>query len=252
MNPTWRLTQPEFTAVWCLFGRDRPPFPFQFRSTDSTVDEASESRASAATRMRQILDEDLYATFATLVDPSIRIEALGLDRLNTVFETPVRIHSAMRGGRAALVSESTGPDGFVLDVALVPSGSAARRVVELLPPAARGRRPALELPGHEPDTGGLLRDSRFRSGREVAAAFLDRPRDSAGEMAVTPGSAVDARGGVGAVRFGWADFVGDGRYLMRRGDRAEAVPAGPRDVEQEILRALERAERARSARLEAF
>lgn len=252
MNPTWRLTQPEFAAVWHLFGRDRPPFPFQFRSTDRTVGEAVASRASAAARMRQILDEDLYAAFATLADPSVRIEALGLDRLNTVYESAVRIHAAVRGGRAVVVTESTRPDGFVLDVALVPAGAAACRVVESLPAATRGRRPALHLPDREPDTGRLLRDSRYRSGREVAAEFFDRPRDSTGEIAVTPGRAIDARNTSGAEGFAWADFTGDGRYLVRRADHIEAVPAGTHDVEQRILHLVDRAGRALADRSGAF
>ncbi|MGW0028022.1 ESX secretion-associated protein EspG [Rhodococcus sp. NPDC003383] len=251
-DTAWRLTQLEFAAVWQLFGRDRPPFPFQFRSTDRTVDEALASRADAAARMRRVLDEDLYAAFVTLADPSVRIEALGLDRLNTADESAVRIHAAVRGGRAVVLSESSGPDGLGLDVALVQSGAAARRVVELLPDAARGRRPALHLSDREPDTGTLLRDSRYRSVREVAAEFFDRPRDSAGEITVTPGGAVDARGGSGAESFGWTDFTGDGRYLMRRADHIEAVPAGPRDVEQRILHSVDRALRAYSARSGAF
>lgn len=252
MNPTWRLTQPEFAAVWHLFGRDRPPFPFQFRSTDRTIDEAVVSRASAAARMRQVLDENLYAAFATLADPSVRIGALGLDRLNTAYESAVRIHAAVRGGRAVVVAESTRPDGFVLDVALVSSGDAACRVVELLPAAARGRRPALHLPDREPDAGRLLRDSRYRSGGEVAAEFFDRPRDSTGEIAVTPGGAVDARSDTETEGFGWTDFTGDGRYLVRRADHIEAVPAGTRDVEQRILHLVDRAGRARADRSGAF
>lgn len=251
-DTAWRLTQPEFTAVWQLFGRDRPPFPLQFRSTDRTVDEAWASRAEAAARMRRVLDEDLYAAFVTLADPSVRIEALGLNRPATADESAVRIHAAVRGGRAVVLNESSDPDGLGLDVALVPSGAAARRVVELLPHAAPGRRPALHLPDREPDTGTLLRDSRYRSAREVAAEFFDRPRDSTGEIAVTPGGAVDARSGAGAESFGWSDFTGDGRYLMRRRDHIEAVPAGARDVEQRILHSVDRALRAHSGRSGAF
>ncbi|WP_068161074.1 ESX secretion-associated protein EspG [Rhodococcus phenolicus] len=252
MNPTWRLTQPEFATIWHLFGRDRPPFPFQFRSTDRTVAEASASRAVAAARMRQILDEDLYAAFAILADPSVRVEALGLDRPATAHESAVRIHAALRGGRAVVVAESTRPDGFVLDVDLVPAGIAPRRVVELLPAAARGQRPALHRPGPEPDAGGVLRESRYRSGRQVVTEFFDRPRDSTGVIAVTPGSAIDARNAVGTESLGWTDFTGDGRYLVRRVDHTEAVPAGPRDVEQQILRLVDRAGRVHSDRSGTF
>ncbi|MCX5043404.1 ESX secretion-associated protein EspG [Aldersonia sp. NBC_00410] len=228
---TWRLAALEFEILWEQFGRDRLPYPLQYRSPIESAVDYQRQRRAAAQGLQTYLDETLHRAVATIADTSLWVAAYGLDNLGQPGESVVRVNAGVSGGLATIAVQEPGPaEDIGGDIVL--TAAPAAQLPDLLAAALPSREPGrqrgfsvqeAELRRGEGDR--FLADVKISPARERVSRFLNRPRISAGEVVAAPGVAVDARANRDMRGFQWADFAGDGRYLTRRTDTLTIEPA---------------------------
>lgn len=222
----WRFTALEFDLLWRLHGRDRLPYPMQFRGDAVTVAAHDRARRDAARRIRTLLDEELHAALSVLLAPTVRVEVCGFH--GAALASVTRLHAGIGGEVGVVAQQLPGTDLDCGGEVLVSSGPAARvaeAVVAAVPATARGsgRGVTPRRAGASPAAGLLLRQVGGRDREENLRTFFARPRTGVGEIGVHPGPAVDWRPTEDGSVVHWIDFA-DGRYLVRGGDEVEALP----------------------------
>ncbi|MFD4181397.1 ESX secretion-associated protein EspG [Rhodococcus sp. NPDC058514] len=235
----WRLTALEFTVLWERFGRDRLPYPFQFRGTAATDDDFRADRRAAARKVAPMLDERLYEALVALAEPAVRVELCGFRGAR--LESTIRLHAGIRNSVAAVAVQLPGPDphaGSDILLASAPVTQVGTAVSQSIPPVAAGRRRGVSVPRSVAPVsdGSILQPASRARGNEERDEFFRRPRTGLGEITVFAGPAYDNRPTGDGQGFHWMDFADDGRYLVRGSDIVSALPARGEDIAAEVQR----------------
>jgi hypothetical protein len=239
-RPSWQFAALEFTTLWQAAGRDVLPYPAQRGPGITVREDYDRARMAAAEKMHAQLDERLLRALQILAFPEIRVEVAGFAGLNQ--DRKIRVHAAFHHDAAAVLVQQPGADhkhGGDIELTLCRAQNAPGRIVAALPPALAGKEKPLSIyqADLEPnESGPVLRGARDVSVRERVDKFLKRPRTSFGHVDVLPGGAVDNRQTDRGLEFGWQDFQGDGRYLMRSGKILTAEPVDANGLAGHIQR----------------
>ncbi|MFC7449377.1 ESX secretion-associated protein EspG [Rhodococcus daqingensis] len=234
-----RLTALEFTVLWERFGRDRLPYPFQFRGTATTDEEFRADRRAAAAKVAPMLDESMYEALVALAEPAVRVEVCGFRGAG--LESMIRVHAGVGRSCAAVAVQLPGPDlhagGDVL-LTSAPAAQVGTIVVQSIPPVPAGRRRGVSVPRSVTASGGgsIMQTASRARGNEERDEFFRRPRTGLGEITVFAGPAYDNRPTGDGRGFHWMDFADDGRYLVRGSDIVSALPARGEDIAAEVQR----------------
>ncbi|MGK8521785.1 ESX secretion-associated protein EspG [Nocardia asteroides] len=233
----WRFTGQEFEILWSAYGRDRLPYPLQYRPEDMDFADLKRRREAAVDALLGRYAVDLERALDVLLEPEVRVEMKGMGGpdMSIVF----RFHGAVHGTSGATLVQlpGTAPDtGGDVIVSYCPARRVAAHAVGALPKMPAGTHPPIEVRREEVTAD---RERHVRGPYEVGAvARLDRifkrERLGLGEVTVFAGPAVDARPGFGR-GFWWMDYA-DGRYLVRTGDPIVAEPLAPSTMAAEIHR----------------
>ncbi|UGT69188.1 ESX secretion-associated protein EspG [Nocardia gipuzkoensis] len=232
----WSFTALGFTVLWRAVDRDVLPYPLQYRSTAETVADYESEWKSEAAGLHRRFDESLYSALRVLAEPEARIEMAGFSG-----NDKLRVHAAVHYRHAVLLVQepTSSPDrGGAVHMSLIDAEVASRRVIDLLPDAARGSGPGIEISRHELDAED---EEPYRVGapptpRVRAEQFFERPRTTVAHIAVYAGPAWDNRPAP-ARGFHVMDYP-DGRYLVRSGDTIKAVPVGTGEVRTQLDRVV--------------
>lgn len=246
------LTALEFAALCEFCGRDRLPFPLTFTSDVPLLADFEQQKKQAAQRLlrRGETDDRFDWAVRTLLDPVVRVEMVGVDR---VTGTAIRAHAGIDRRAGAVAVQQPGPTpetGGDIVLSLLRAPNVARHLVEVLPSVRPGRtggmsvrRSDVERPGTYSDAGGStswqvrLGRSAPRDPGEQARAFLIRPIDRMVELTVDTGPAHDGRRDSPSTLITIVDYTDDGRYLVRRDQHtALVVPATDEAVVAELDR----------------
>jgi hypothetical protein len=247
MNTTanaWKLTQLEFFLAWQVMGRDRMPFPIEYRSDVEVRADLDRDYAAAARTLVDIPQtDDLYRACQALAQPRAHVMVFGCRRDGR--DRLVRMHAGIDDGVGALLVQEPGP-GTELDAAgdirvySHTPGGAIGRMVSLLPPVRPGVKHGVSINRLDlipPETWSA---ADRNSPREQVLRFIRRPYSLYIEFKVDAGVALD----------GWqesgtflqvVDYVDDGRYLLTVGDRVEATPLTADKLQASIQRLVDRA-----------
>lgn len=247
MNSTanaWKLTQLEFFLAWQTMGRDRMPFPIEYRSDVEIRADLDRDYAAAARTLVNIPQTDeLYRAFQTLAQPQAHVMAFGVRRDGR--DRFVRMHAAVDDGVGAVVVQEPGP-GTELDAAghirvySHTPNAAIGRMVSLLPPVRPGTGHGVSINMLDMAPSETWSAADRNAPRQQVLRFLRRPYHTYVEFKVDAGVALD----------GWqesgtylkvVDFVDDGRYLLTVGNRLEASPLTADKLQASIQRLLDRA-----------
>lgn len=241
----WKLAQFEFYCAWRALGRDRMPFPLQFRCDTEVASDFAREGTAAARRVSQLVQADpgLYQAVEILAQPRARIEMLGY-RLDGR-QRMVRMHAATGDGASALLVQEPGA-GTEVDAAgdiriyLHGPGGAVKRMVSLLPDVPPGSATGVSINRMDLAPQETWSAGETRSPREQALRFLRQPYRTYVEIKVDLGTALD----------GWqdsgdylrvVDFDKTGRYLLTLGDRVEATPLTADKLQATIQHRVDRA-----------
>ncbi|WP_069165399.1 ESX secretion-associated protein EspG [Nocardia altamirensis] len=239
----WRFTGLEFELLWSAYGRDRLPYPLQYRAEAADFSDLKQQREAAADALMNRYAEDLERALDVLLEPEARIESKGLG------ETPsnvFRFHAGIRGGLGATLVQLPGhaaDTGSDVIVSWCPATQVAKRAVAALPRTPPGTHPPIEVRREEVAAD---RERHVRRPYEVSMAeqldrIFKRRRLGLGEITVFAGAAVDARPAFGR-GFWWMDYE-DGRYFVKTGDPIVARPLDAATMTAEINRLLARTQR---------
>lgn len=233
----WSFTALGFTVLWRAVERDVLPYPLQHRSTAETVADYEAEWKSEAAGLHRRLDESLYSALRVLAEPEARIEMAGF-----IGENRLRVHAAVHYRHAVLLVQepTSSPDrGGAVHMSLIDAEGVSRRVIDLLPEAARGNGPGIEISRHDLDAED---DQPYRVGapppaRDRAERFFERPRTTIAHVAVYAGPAWDNRPAP-ARGFHVMDYP-DGRYLVRSAATIKAVPADATELRTQLDRLVQ-------------
>lgn len=227
----------EFEILWSAYGRDRLPYPLQFRPDAADFDDLKRQREAAVDTLLDKYADELPSALEVLLNPEARVESKGFGgpELSHTF----RFHGAVQGelGVALTQLPGTTPDtGGEVILRYCPAGEVARYAMKALPNTPAGTKPPLEIPRAD------LTEERERpirhTGEPSVIARLNgvfrRERHGLGEITVYPGPAVDARPAFGR-GFWWMDYP-DGRYYVQTGDPIIAQPMAAPAMAAEIAR----------------
>ncbi|SNT16969.1 ESX secretion-associated protein EspG [Rhodococcoides kyotonense] len=235
----WRFRGLEFRSLMHIVGRDRLPFPLQFRPDAVSADQYARQRREADVLARSAVDDDLRISLRAIAEPSYRIEVVGHRRRRDGQVVKVRAHAAVRHDVGVVLVQEPGVDdatGGDIAVTLVDGHRAIDRVVRALPSRAAGTTPRIDVAQSQTSGGTMIRAAAGTSSRERADRLLSGPQSSAGEILICPGASVDGRPDASTSGFHWIDIDGDGRYVVRHGSTVSILPAGPSDLDTEIRR----------------
>ncbi|WP_336082365.1 ESX secretion-associated protein EspG [Nocardia sp. SSK8] len=244
-----RFTAQEFAILWSAYGRDRLPYPLQFRTEISDVDELRRHREQAVERLLATYNPEIEAALNTLLSPDARVESKGF--VGQHDPRIIRFFGAIRGEAGATLIQEPGPaENSGGDVILTACGAAqvAQAAVAALPARTPGRRAPLEI-----SRARIAEEDEhfeFRAGALTATEQLnlmfERPRSAYGEIAAFTGGAIDARPSASVRTFWWMDYP-DGRYYVRTGDPIIAEPLDRDRMTAGIGTMLRRAQRLHAA-----
>ncbi|MGF6886514.1 hypothetical protein ABIA39_004712 [Nocardia sp. GAS34] len=248
----WKLTQIEFYCAWRAVGRDRMPFPIEFRSDIEVGADFDRECAVAARRVAELAHADpgIYQALEVLAQPRVRVEMLGYRRDGR--DRMVRMHAGIADGAGALLVQEPGAATDLeaagdIRVYLHGPGGAVKRMVSLLPDVPPGTAPGvwinrLDLAPQETWSAG-----ETRSPREQAMRFFRQPYRTYVEIKIDLGPALDGwQEGGDYLRV--VDFDKTGRYLLTLGDRVEAKALTADKLQATIQHRIDRAlERDRAA-----
>lgn len=257
MEPTprvWTLSALELMVLWHAIGRDVLPYPLRYRSVEDTAEAYEHAYKTAAARLRTVFDEDLYGPLRVLVEPEARIEVAGFagatppvpPRADATPTSRVRMHAAVTGQSAVLVTQDPTPDvdrGGNVRIMFTSARTLARRILSAIPPAPRGSGPEIRIDRATLENGddgpftGFFDDTPQPARRE-AHRFFERPRGSVVHLAVYPGGAYDHRPAP-ARDFHLIDYP-DGRYRVRATATVQVTPADTADLITHLQGLLDR------------
>lgn len=234
---TWKFDPLTYQVAWRAFGVDRPHYPFQYRPTTETADEYERECLTAAKQFQSQLDDDLYWTFATMLNPEARVYACGFTGQSD--NEKVRVFAAVRGAHAVVVHQDAGPDhqcGGEVRVMRIPQARCGEGALRGLPSADAGRhaRVDVDLRDLENDPDGdvgspeswLRSPSRQATPKHEFEQLLDLPRVGSGRVEVYSGATVGERDTGRAREVRWIDVAEDGRYLVAQGPRTVSILPG--------------------------
>lgn len=238
---TWQFDPLAYQVGWRSFGVDRPHYPFQFRPSSATADEYDSECLAAARRFRNMLDDDLYWAFVTMLSPEARVYACGFAGAGDAAK--VRIYAAVRGAHAVVVSQEPGPDhrcGGTVRVTRLPHRNCGQAVLQALPAIGAGSHSRIDVDRLSLETeaeddfdtpASWLRSSAPNTTpKQDFESLLSRPRVGVGRVEVYAGPTIAQRDTGGARDLRWVDIADDGRYLVAQGPRTVSVLPGTADV----------------------
>jgi len=241
----WKLTQIEFYCAWRALGRDRMPFPLEFRSDTEVASDFERECAIAAQRVVNLAQADpgIYQAMEILAQPRVRVETLGYRRDGR--DRMVRMHAAIGDGAGTLLAQEPGAATDLeaagdIRIYLHGPGGAVKRMVSLLPDVPPGTAPGISVNRLDLAPQETWSASETRSPREQAMRFFRQPYRTYLEIKVDLGPALD----------GWqdggdylqvVDFDKTGRYLLTLGNRIEATPLTADKLRATIQHRIDRA-----------
>ncbi|MFE7796843.1 ESX secretion-associated protein EspG [Nocardia sp. NPDC057440] len=233
----WRFTGQEFEILWAAYGRDRLPYPLQFRPEEMDFSALKRQREAAVDALLGKYAADLERALDILLEPDTRIESKGFDNRDPL--AIYRFHGAVRGRAGATLVQLPGAaldTGAEVIVSYCPAKRVAEQAVAALPKMRAGTSKPLEV---RRETLAADRDRAVRAPYEISLVeqldrLFKRPRLAIGEITVFSGPALDARPGFGR-GFWWMDYD-DGRYYVKTGDPIIAKPLAPQAMAAEIHR----------------
>ncbi|MEV6660202.1 ESX secretion-associated protein EspG [Nocardia fluminea] len=234
----------EFEILWSGYGRDRLPYPLQYRTDIAEFDELKRHRETAVEALLRKYDPAVERALAVLLDPEARVESkgyVGQDNANII-----RFHGAIRGSVGATLQQAPGTEedtGADVTLTYCTPSQVAALTVAALPRTKPGKKPPVEV---RRDQLAAEEDHfEYRAGRLSSADQLNRmfhrPRRAFGEISALSGPALDARP-TPARTFWWMDYP-DGRYYVKTGDPIIAEPLPTDRMIAGIHRMLTRAQR---------
>ncbi|MFD0365426.1 ESX secretion-associated protein EspG [Nocardia sp. GCM10030253] len=240
----WRFTGQEFELLWAAYGRDRLPYPLQFRPEEMDFSALKRQREAAVDALLGKYAVDLERALDVLLEPETRIELKGFDNRDPL--AIYRFHGAVRGGVGATLVQlpgSASDTGSDVIVSYCTARQVAERAVAALPKMPAGTRDPLEV---RREALAADRERPVRAPYEVGLVeqldrLFKRPRLAIGEITVFSGPALDARPGFGR-GFWWMDYE-DGRYYVKTGDPIIAKPLAAPAMAAEIHRLATLAQR---------
>ncbi|MGW5436678.1 ESX secretion-associated protein EspG [Nocardia asteroides] len=243
--PSSRFTGQEFEILWAAYGRDRLPYPLQFRTAIADFDALKRDRDRAVQTLLAKYDPAVEHALDALIHPEARVESKGFAGQDT--PRIIRFFGAIKGAAGATLVQEPGPaDDIGGDVVLGWGGSdqVAEAAVDALPARGPGTLAPLEIPrariAEEDDHFEYRRDAL--SAVDQLDRMFRRPRSGFGEIAAYAGGAVDARPVTPERTFWWMDYP-DGRYYARTGDPIIAEPLDRERMTAGIRQMLARARR---------
>ncbi|MFD9546198.1 ESX secretion-associated protein EspG [Nocardia salmonicida] len=240
-----KFTAQEFEILWAAYGRDRLPYPIQFRTDISDFDELKRFRDSAVESLLAKYDPSIERALGTLMNPDARLESKGI--VGHDHPQIIRFVGAIHGDAGATLTQNPGPaDDIGGDVVLTwcNADQVAEAAVAVLPERQPGTRAPLEIPRER--ISAEDEHFEFRAGAVSAMDQIDRmfrrSRSGHGEIAAFAGAAPDARPATPERTFWWMDYS-DGRYYARTGDPIIAEPLDSNRMTAGIHQMLRRAQR---------
>ncbi len=236
----WRFTGLEFEMLWTIAGRDRLPFPLQFRPVADHIDELNVQRRDAAKTLLPRVDQTLHRALTCLLDPVARVEVCGFDDVRS--KRRVRVHAGARRGFGVVTRQLPGASddvGADVVVSLCNPQDLAQHVVSALPQVAAGSMRPFAVRDSElrkQSGGSVLRAPGDWSARERIDSFFERPRSCVAEITTFAGPTVDSRPTADGRAFFVMDFEGDGRYLVKTGETIQAAPTDSAEIAAELQR----------------
>ena len=245
----WSFTAHEFALLWeDEIRRDRLPYPVMYRNTAPTLDAYRIERDEARESVREKIDEPLLRTLGVLAQPRIRIEVSGFRDVAGEQGVRVRAHAGIGDKIGVVVSQDPGPTdriGGDVRVHAVPPSATPALLAGCLPARNPGRLKGVRLHSSEiaydPDRS-FLQAAGISSPREQYRAFFERERDGLGRIEAFYGPAYDWRPTDDGLHISWMDYVGDGRYMVRREEEIRAVAADPARMAAGIRQLIARVE----------
>lgn len=247
---SWTFDGLQFRMLMEQAGRDRLPFPLQYRPTAESAADYHRQRHEANEAVAGVMDEDLDLAVRTIVAPRIRVELVGHARTTTAgtAATKLRAHAAIGHDLAVVLTQQPGADdtsGGSIAVALLQPYRAVEAALAVLP--AKGRGAFTRIDVERPSTGPeaeystpLIRRTERKSGEDQYARMFGRAPECAGEILVCPGPSPDSRPTDGTEGIHWVDFADDGRYVIRHSDLITVLPASGLDLVAEVRQLIEK------------
>ncbi|MQY18579.1 ESX secretion-associated protein EspG [Nocardia macrotermitis] len=242
MANAWKLTQLEFLLAWQALGRDRMPYPIEYRSDVEVRADLDPDYAAAARKLADLSqdNDDLYRALETLAQPRAHVMVFGVRRDGR--DRLVRMHAGIADGRSSLLVQEPGDEFDTVGDIRVYShagNGAIGRLVSLMPPVRPGTGHGVSINRLDLDPPETWSAADRNSPREQVVRFLRRPYQTRVEIKVDQGPALD----------GWqesgtylqvVDFVDDGRYLLTVGNRLEASPLTADKLQASVQQLVDR------------
>lgn len=244
----WTFEGLPFRILLEQAGRDRLPFPLQFRPSADSAADYDRQRDDAAHVIDAVMDEDLRAAVHTIVEPRVRVEVVGHVRSGRMEHRKVRAHAAIGYDFAVVLTQQPGIDdrsGGTIRMECVDPFRGVTNALEVLPRVAGGASPRIEV--DQPRLSVDEQDSPLHqsvprtSGEERYKRLFSRAPSSAGEILVCAGPAPDSRLTEGTTGIQWVDFEDDGRYMIRHTSIISVIGASVSDLAAEVRGLVEKA-----------
>lgn len=244
----WTFEGLQFRMLLEQAGRDRLPFPLQFRPDADSVADYHRQRHEATTAVSEIMDDDLRAAVHTIVDPRVRVELVGHVRTGLATHEKLRAHAAIGYDFAAVLTQKPGVDdrsGDTITVELLEPARSVSAVLSVLPTVGRGSSPRIDVDrpafGNNESGSPLVKSTPKTSAEDRYQELFSRPPSSAGEILVCVGPAPDSRPTEGTTGVQWVDFTDDGRYMIRHSSIISVTGVAVPELAAEIQELVERA-----------
>lgn len=242
----WTFEGLQFRMLLEHAGRDRLPFPLQFRPEAESLADYHRQRHEATTAVAAIMDDDLRAAVHTIVEPRIRVELVGHVRTGLATHEKLRAHAAIGHDFAAVLTQKPGVDdrsGETVRVELTETYRSVDAVLGVLPLVGRGSSPKIDVdrPILDDHSGSpLLRSTPQTTSEDRYQQLFSRAPSSAGEILVCAGPAPDSRLTAGTTGVQWVDFADDGRYMMRHSSIISVIGVSVPELATEVLGLVEK------------
>ncbi|MCE5290896.1 MAG: ESX secretion-associated protein EspG [Nocardiaceae bacterium] len=229
MTSKTRLRAVQFHVLWHHYSTAGEKFPRSLiynSDPELGYDEAESLYSKVRLDSLDEISPETVEMFRVLTRPEYRIAVRGHNaQLPDDDTTWVRVYSAWFGAVAVIAHQvpdtdlASGGDVFLWAVS---TGAWIRELVELLPPAVKGKLPAVsDVAAQHPDSSRIssMRDEEAAATR---AKFMAMKRSHGGRIVVTGG-----RPGEEKIvhTLHYLDRVDDGRYLATIGEYLDVEPA---------------------------